>query len=280
LSRRRPSLPPALPTLQPHEARVTKLLRLGERPGTASEQHPRPRHSLFIDLFVDAREHLSVVWGPLRPRLAGRQVAVEIESGWVSEEKLRHHLAKALLATEAGEQGALVVICRIRPSKRLEASHAWELEPGIWQMPSVAGCDVYVVVPDDVGEGPGRSALRLLFATSDEHQVASRKKHLLTDPELPSDVRDAIWHIFTTKEIPMSYEELAHLGMREFHEASMRMGEERGRHEGRQEGRQEGAVPASLALAERLLPAEEVAALQALPPEQVLDAVAARLRPR
>jgi hypothetical protein len=197
---------------------------------------------------------------------------VEIESGWVSEEKLRHHLAKALLATEAGEQGALVVICRIRPSKRLEASHAWELEPGIWQMPSVAGCDVYVVVPDDVGEGPGRSALRLLFATSDEHQVASRKKHLLTDPELPSDVRDAIWHIFTTKEIPMSYEELAHLGMREFHEASMRMGEERGRHE--------GAVQASLALAERLLPAEEVAALQALPPEQVLDAVAARLRPR
>jgi predicted transposase YdaD len=102
----------------------------------------------------------------------------------------------------------------------------------------------------------------------------------LTDPELPSDVRDAIWHIFTTKEIPMSYEELAHLGMREFHEASMRMGEERGRHEGRQEGRQEGAVQASLALAERLLPAEEVAALHALPPEQVLDAVAARLRPR
>lgn len=82
----------------------------------------------------------------------------------------------------------------------------------------------------------------------------------------------------------MSYEELAHLGMREFHEASMRMGEERGRHEGRQEGRQEGrregAVQASLALAEKLLPAEEVAALQALPPEQVLDAVAARLRPR
>ena len=74
----------------------------------------------------------------------------------------------------------------------------------------------------------------------------------------------------------MSYEELAHLGMREFHEASVRIGEERGE----QRGRQEGAVQASLALAERLLPAEEVAALHALPPEAVLDAVAARLRRR
>lgn len=47
-----------------------------------------------------------------------------------------------------------------------------------------------------------------------------------------------------------------------------------GRKEGRQEGRQEGA----LALAERLLPAEEVAALRALPLGELLEAVAARLR--
>ena len=40
------------------------LMRTGEVPGSAREQHPRPRHTLFIDRFVDAQSPLSPVWGP------------------------------------------------------------------------------------------------------------------------------------------------------------------------------------------------------------------------
>ena len=90
----------------------------------------------------------------------------------------------------------------------------------------------------------------------------------------------------------MGCEELAHLGMVEFHEASMRMGEERGekrgekrgRQEGRQEGRQagkkRGMLLAALTIAKKLLPSHEVEQLKALPPEQALATLTKRLQAR
>ena len=82
----------------------------------------------------------------------------------------------------------------------------------------------------------------------------------------------------------MAVEELAHLGMVEFHEASMRMGEERGRREGRKEARQEGEkrgmLRAALKIAKKLLPSHEVEQLKALPPEQALKALTQRLQAR
>ena len=58
----------------------------------------------------------------------------------------------------------------------------------------------------------------------------------------------------------MGYEELAHLGMVEFHEASMRMGEARGRQEGEQKGEQRTL----LAIASRLMSPVEVERLSTL----------------
>ena len=90
----------------------------------------------------------------------------------------------------------------------------------------------------------------------------------------------------------MGYEELAHLGMVEFHEASMRMGEERGekrgekrgRREGRKEARQEGEkrgmLLAALKIAKKLLPSHEVEQLKALPAEQALATLTKRLQAR
>ena len=94
----------------------------------------------------------------------------------------------------------------------------------------------------------------------------------------------------------MGYEELAHLGMVEFHEASMRMGEERGekrgekrgerrgRQEGekrgRQVGEQRGMLRAALKIARKLLPSHEVEQLKALPAEQALATLTKRLQAR
>jgi hypothetical protein len=268
------------------------LLRTCEVPGSAREQHPRPRHTLFIDLFVDAQSPLSPLWGPLRRLLAGRQIAVEVESGALSEEKLRYHIAKSLLATAAGRRGALVVICRKAPWRRLREFEAQQVEPGIWRIPTDSRTVAYLVVPELVGMGPGRSVIRLLFATSDPKEAAARKQHLLTDPDLPSDIKNAVWNFFKTREVVMGYEELAHLGMVEFHEASMRMGEERGEKRGEKRGRQEGEkrgrqlgeqrgmLRAALKIAKKLLPSHEVEQLKALPPEQALATLTKRLQAR
>ena len=86
----------------------------------------------------------------------------------------------------------------------------------------------------------------------------------------------------------MAAEELAHLGMVEFHEASMRMGEERGEKRGRQEGEkrgrqvgeQRGMLRAALTIAKKLLPSHEVEQLKALPPEQALATLTKRLQAR
>ena len=86
----------------------------------------------------------------------------------------------------------------------------------------------------------------------------------------------------------MAAEELAHLGMVEFHEASMRMGEERGEKRGRQEGEkrgrqvgeQRGMLRAALKIAKKLLPSHEVEQLKALPAEQALATLTKRLQAR
>jgi flagellar biosynthesis/type III secretory pathway protein FliH len=87
----------------------------------------------------------------------------------------------------------------------------------------------------------------------------------------------------------MGYEELAHLGMVEFHEASMRMGEERGRQEGeergrqegeergRQEGEQKGEERTLLAIASRLVSPAEAERLSTLTLEQLRVEVEARI---
>ena len=83
----------------------------------------------------------------------------------------------------------------------------------------------------------------------------------------------------------MGYEELAHLGMVEFHEASMRMGEERGRQEGeergRQEGeergRQEGEQRTLLAVASRIVSPSELERLGTLSLEKLRAEVEARV---
>ena len=256
------------------------LLRTCEVPGSAREQHPRPRHTLFIDLFVDAQSPLSPVWGPLRRLLEGRRIAVEVESGAISEEKLRYHIAKSLLATETGRRGALVVICRKAPWRRLREFEAQEVEPGIWRIPTDSRTVAYLVVPELVGMGPGRSVIRLLFATSDHKEAAARKHHLLTDPDLPSDIKNAVWNFFKTREVVMGCEELAHLGMVEFHEASMRMGEERGRQEGEERGRQEGEQREQrtlLSVASRIVSPSELERLGTLALETLRAEVEARV---
>ena len=82
----------------------------------------------------------------------------------------------------------------------------------------------------------------------------------------------------------MAAEELAHLGMVEFHETSMRMGEERGEKRGekrgRQEGKKRGMLLAALTIAKKLLPSHEVEQLKALPPEQALETLTQRLQAR
>jgi hypothetical protein len=158
----------------------------------------------------------------------------------------------------------------------LREFEAQEVEPGIWRIPTDSRTVAYLMVPELVGMGPGRSVIRLLFATSDPKEAAARKHHLLTDPDLPSDIKNAVWNFFKTREVVMGYEELAHLGMVEFHEASMRMGEERGRQEGRQEGEQR-EQRTLLSVASRIVSPSELERLGTLALEKLRAEVEARV---
>ena len=263
----------------PHETRGAALLLCGRQQASAQEQVPLLRHSLFIDIVFDAREVVPPTLLPFGRLIAGRRVVVELESGSLSAAKLRRHLAEPLLLPpdDDPDEGVLLVFCREVPDARLAYYEAPEVEPGVWQLPTGRRGAAYIIVPDRLPVAPGYALLRMLFATHDASEAGRRADHLLTDNGLPSDVRDECWRRIQEGEVPMSYEELAHLGMREFHEASVRMGEQRGEQRGRAEGEQEGEQRTLLHLAARLFAADERARLSGLDLAELRAEVDARI---
>jgi hypothetical protein len=241
------------------------------------EQVPQPRHGYFVDIMVDARERLPASLEPLRRFVAGRRIVIELESGQISASKFRRHLAQPLLVPppDDPDEAVLLIICRHPPRARLGYHEAVLLEPGIWQIPRGRRGAAYVIVPGLLTRSPGYALLRGSFVSRNKAEANERMDHFLTDPLLPSVVREALMGQIARKEVPMSdeeldalYEEYRRLPPSPYRDHLVRCAKRQGRKEGRQEGRQEGEEKGEartlLAIASRLMSPVEVERLSTL----------------
>jgi hypothetical protein len=267
------------------EWRGAAFLLPGYPPALVQEQVPTPRHRFFADLMFDARELLPASLWPLRRLLAGRRIVVELESGSLSASKFRRHLAQPLLLApeEDADEAVLLIICRRPPHARLGYHEAVLLEPGIWQVPRGRRGAAYIVVPGLLTRAPGYALLRGSFVSRNAAEAIERMDHFLTDPLLPSDVREALMDQIGRKEVPMSDDELDALDETfralppsPYRDHLIRCAKRQGRKEGRQEGRQEGQE-ALLNVAANLMTPSEVASLATRSLGEIAAAIAARV---
>ena len=92
------------PSHTPHADRAIILTEFGE-PFTR-EEAPTPRGRLWSDLLLQGPGPRSPIWGPLVPWMTGQSVAVEFESGLLTQEKISRFVAKAHLLREASTTSA------------------------------------------------------------------------------------------------------------------------------------------------------------------------------
>jgi hypothetical protein len=267
------------------EWRGTTFLLPGYPLELVQEQVPRPRHGYFEDILVDARELLPVALEPLRRFVEGRRIVIELESGQISASKFRRHLAQPLLVPplDDPDEAVLLIICRRPPRARLGYHEAVLLEPGIWQVPRGRRGAAYIVVPGLLTRAPGYALLRGSFVSRNAAEAIERMDHFLTDPLLPSDVREALMDQIGRKEVPMSDDELDALDETfralppsPYRDHLIRCAKRQGRKEGRQEGRQEGQE-ALLNVAANLMTPSEVASLATRSLGEIAAAIAARV---
>jgi hypothetical protein len=267
------------------EWRGTTFLLPGYPLELVQEQVPRPRHGYFVDILVDARELLPVALEPLRRFVEGRRIVIELESGQISASKFRRHLAQPLLVPplDDPDEAVLLIICRRPPHARLGYHEAVLLEPGIWQVPRGRRGAAYIVVPGLLTRAPGYALLRGSFVSRNAAEAIERMDHFLTDPLLPSDVREALMDQIGRKEVPMSDDELDALDETfralppsPYRDHLIRCAKRQGRKEGRQEGRQEGQE-ALLNVAANLMTPSEVASLATRSLGEIAAAIAARV---
>jgi hypothetical protein len=267
------------------EWRGSALLLPGYPLELVQEQVPRPRHGYFVDILVDARELLPVALEPLRRFVEGRRIVIELESGQISASKFRRHLAQPLLVPplDDPDEAVLLIICRRPPRARLGYHEAVLLEPGIWQVPRGRRGAAYIVVPGLLTRAPGYALLRGSFVSRNAAEAIERMDHFLTDPLLPSDVREALMDQIGRKEVPMSDDELDALDETfralppsPYRDHLIRCAKRQGRKEGRQEGRQEGQE-ALLNVAANLMTPSEVASLATRSLGEIAAAIAARV---
>jgi hypothetical protein len=157
------------------------------------------------------------------------------------------------------------------------------LEPGIWQVPRGRRGAAYIVVPGLLTRAPGYALLRGSFVSRNAAEAIERMDHFLTDPLLPSDVREALMDQIGRKEVPMSDDELDALDETfralppsPYRDHLIRCAKRQGRKEGRQEGRQEGQE-ALLNVAANLMTPSEVASLATRSLGEIAAAIAARV---
>jgi hypothetical protein len=267
------------------EWRGTTFLLPGYPLELVQEQVPRPRHGYFVDILVDARELLPVALEPLIRFVEGRRIVIELESGQISASKFRRHLAQPLLVPplDDPDEAVLLIICRRPPRARLGYHEAVLLEPGIWQVPRGRRGAAYIVVPGLLTRAPGYALLRGSFVSRNAAEAIERMDHFLTDPLLPSDVREALMDQIGRKEVPMSDDELDALDETfralppsPYRDHLIRCAKRQGRKEGRQEGRQEGQE-ALLNVAANLMTPSEVASLATRSLGEIAAAIAARV---
>ncbi|NQW63385.1 MAG: hypothetical protein HQ461_11190, partial [Deltaproteobacteria bacterium] len=199
------------PSHTPHADRAIILTEFGE-PFTR-EEAPTPRGRLWSDLLLQGRGPRSPVWGPLVPWMSGQSVAVEFESGLLTQEKISRFVAKAHLLREVSTTSAearFAVFCNEYPRERLR-----ELKPylspgpchGAWEINGGGLGRGMIVALRKLPLIDGTSVLRMIPQETHQAEVAGRIRHLLTDKKIPHTIKEAIMDAVRNERLPMSDEE-------------------------------------------------------------------------
>ena len=203
--------PPPQPSHTPHADRAIILTEFGE-PFTR-EEAPTPRGRLWSDLLLQGPGPRSPIWGPLVPWMTGQSVAVEFESGLLTQEKLSRYVAKAHLLREANTTCAdarFAVFCNEFPRERLR-----ELRPflsrgpcaGTWELNGRGLGRGMLVALRRLPIIDGTSVLRMIPEETRQAEVTGRIRHLLTDKKIPITIKEAIMDAVRNERLPMSDEE-------------------------------------------------------------------------
>lgn len=271
--------PPPHPSHTPHADRAIILTEFGE-PFTR-EEAPTSRGRLWSDLLLQGPGPRSPIWGPLVPWMTGQSVAVEFESGLLTQEKLSRFVAKAHLLREATTTCAdarFAVFCNEFPRERLR-----ELKPylsrgpcaGAWELNGRGLGRGMLVALRRLPIIDGTSVLRMIPEETRQAEVIRRIRHLLTDKKIPHTIKEAIMDAVRNERLPMSDEE-QNMSFQEYTAHIMRKGEARGEARGAERERQ-----SIITIAADLLPPERIVQLQSIQDLDLLRAaVQAALRDR
>jgi hypothetical protein len=166
--------------------------------------------------------------------MSGQSVAVEFESGLLTQEKLSRFVAKAHLLREASTtcaEARFAVFCNEYPRERLR-----ELKPylsrgpchGAWEINGGGLGRGMIVALRKLPLIDGTSVLRMIPQETRQAEVTGRIRHLLTDPNIPQTIKEAIMDAVRNERLPMSDEE-QRMSFHEYTEHIMRKGEARER---------------------------------------------------
>ena len=278
--------PPPHPSHTPHADRAIILTEFGE-PFTR-EEAPTPRGRLWSDLLLQGPGPRSPVWGPLVPWMTGQSVAVEFESGLLTQEKISRFVAKAHLLREASTTSAearFAVFCNEYPRERLrELKRYLSRGPchGAWEINGGGLGRGMIVALRKLPLIDGTSVLRMIPQETRQAEVTGRIRHLLTDKKIPLTIKEAIMDAVRNERLPMSDEE-KNMSFQEFVQHIELRGEARGEARGAERERQSilRERQSMISFAVGLLPPERIEQLQSIQDVDLLRAaVQAALRDR
>ena len=275
--------PPPHPSHTPHADRAIILTEFGE-PFTR-EEAPTPRGRLWSDLLLQGPGPRSPVWGPLVPWMSGQSVAVEFESGLLTQEKISRFVAKAHLLREASTTSAearFAVFCNEYPRERLRelkrylsrgpCAGAWELNGGGLGSGMIVALRKLPLID-------GTSVLRMIPQETRQAEVTGRIRHLLTDKKIPLTIKEAIMDAVRNERLPMSDEE-KNMSFQEFVQHIERRGAAASEARGEARGAERERAR-MMAIAAGFLSADRLDQLRVIQdPDRLVAAVQAALRDR
>jgi hypothetical protein len=228
--------------------------------------------------------------------MSGQSVAVEFESGLLTQEKLSRFVAKAHLLREVSTtcaEARFAVFCNEYPRERLR-----ELKPylsrgpchGAWEINGGGLGRGMIVALRKLPLIDGTSVLRMIPQETRQAEVTGRIRHLLTDPNIPQTIKEAIMDAVRNERLPMSDEE-KNMSFQEFVQHVELRGEARGEARGAERERAQSILrerqsilrerQSIISFAVGLLPPDRIEQLQSIQDVDLLRAaVQAALRDR
>jgi hypothetical protein len=145
--------------------------------------------------------------------MSGQSVAVEFESGLLTQEKISRFVAKAHLLREVSTtcaEARFAVFCNEYPRERLrELKRYLSRGPchGAWEINGGGLGRGMIVALRKLPLIDGTSVLRMIPQETRQAELTRRIRHLLTDKKIPQTIKEAIMDAVRNERLPMSDEE-------------------------------------------------------------------------